>query len=166
MMFNVQMTWQLQSGFQKSPQQSAITLKAISNNTATSAITAAAAVSTSACDDTMTSSWSLDDVRAALDGTLAYHNPHSGSRDVGRPMRIDSRYVTQLIQPLADSAQSMGDINVEDFVFATGCSTNHYRASQVSINRLVDLFPNKTILFFDFGLQPAEIAWVCYEICQ
>lgn len=160
-MFIVQVTWQIQSRFQISL-QSAITLKAISNDTTTSDITATA-VSTSACDDTMTSSsWSRDDVRAALDGTLAYHNPHSGSRDVGRPMRIDSRYVTELIQPLAESALSMGDINVEDFVFATGCSTNHYRASQVSINRLLDLFPNKTIFFFDFGLQPAEIAWVCY----
>ena len=66
--------------------------------------------------------------------------------------------------PPRDSFHSLSPDKMDDFVFVTAASSNHFKEEVDNIASIQTLMPNKKIIFFDIGLRPHEIATVHYSL--
>ena len=62
--------------------------------------------------------------------------------------------------PLADSFHSLSPDKMDDFVFVTAASSNHFTEELDNIASIQTLMPQRKIIFFDIGLKQHEIAQV------
>ena len=70
--------------------------------------------------------------------------------------------------PPRHSFHSLSPDKMDDFVFVTAASSNHFREEVDSIASIQTLMPKKKIIFFDIGLTPDEITKVhhcLYALC-
>ena len=62
--------------------------------------------------------------------------------------------------PPADSFHSLSPDTMDDFVFVTAASSNHFTEEIDAIASIQTLMPQKKIVFFDIGLKADQIAQV------
>ena len=64
--------------------------------------------------------------------------------------------------PPGDSFHSLSPNKMDDFVFVTAASSNHFKEELDNIASIQTLMPHKKIIFFDIGLKADEIAKVLH----
>ena len=62
--------------------------------------------------------------------------------------------------PPRDSFHSLSPDKMDDFVFVTAASSNHFEEEMDAIASIQTLMPKKKIIFFDIGLKADEITKV------
>ena len=62
--------------------------------------------------------------------------------------------------PPRDSFHSLSPDKMDDFVFVTAASSNHFNEEMDAIASIQTLMPKKKVIFFDIGLTPDQIAKV------
>lgn len=100
-------------------------------------------------------SWLWQDLVAARDGNLRYRHPHHSDM-VGKIFSIKEDYIKNLLLPIARNTVNLVEDALNDFVFATACSSNHFQESLLAINRVGQLFPHHIVIFYDLGLMEYE----------
>ena len=66
--------------------------------------------------------------------------------------------------PPGDSFHPLSPDKMDDFVFVTAASSNHFTEEIDAIASIQTLMPQKKIIFFDIGLEPDQIAEVRHFI--
>ena len=115
------------------------------------------------CDDYQlenvnNTSWIEMDIADARHKILRYRHPHQDKME-GKPFSIKPIHIKRLLVPLANSklVTAISDNLLDNYVFVTACSSNHFGESNVTVRRVRKLFPDKKIIFYDLGLATDEI---------
>lgn len=99
--------------------------------------------------------WLHSDVKAARVNNLVYRHPHARQLS-GKRLAVHDHYVINTMQPLVHGAMKLSDVRVNEFVFATAASSNHYDECVTSLHRLQQLFPQRPVIFYNLGLTSSE----------
>ena len=86
-----------------------------------------------------------------------------GNTRFGKPFHVDPALIKQYSLSSQDYVNATAS-TIEDFVFVTGVSANHFQQSKDAIAGVQHHFPKKKVLYFDWGLtedQKADLQKWC-----
>lgn len=105
--------------------------------------------------------WLEDDMRAARDSnSLRYRHPHESALVAKRSFSVNEHQMRSFLQPLVERALSTNELRRVNVTFVTACSSNHFDESLAAVARIQSLLPGTTIVYYDIGLLPSQVALV------
>ena len=81
----------------------------------------------------------------------------------GKSFLVNSEYLKTTGIPQMEGFTTLSPETMDDFVFATGASSNHFSESIDAVENVQRLFPNYTILYYDLGLDINQVITVSYH---
>ena len=99
------------------------------------------------------------ELKVFTDTNLTYYYEWNNRR--GLPFHPKKMALSAIGFPLTNYVR-LSDSILEDFVFVTAANTHYAKPAVENIANIQEYFPRKKIIFYDIGLNPAEIAEVCF----